>query len=177
MTDIFITEAQKLNFLHSAIRVNHAGERAAKNIYSSQIKFTKDSNTKKLLEHMLEQELVHLEYFENEMKKSHVRPSLLLPLWDLLSHSLGAATALMGKEASMMCTEAVEEVIDEHYASQIHKLENAEIKNKIEQFRQEELEHRDIAISNDAHLSPAYKILSKVIKSSCRIAINLSKKI
>jgi ubiquinone biosynthesis monooxygenase Coq7 len=177
MTDIFITATQKRDFLNSAIRVNHAGERAAKNIYSSQIKFTKDPETKKLLAHMLEQELVHLEYFENEMKKSHARPSLLLPLWDFLSHSLGASTAIMGKEAAMMCTEAVEEVIDEHYSSQVKKLENSEMKNKIEQFRQEELEHKNIAISNDAHLSPAYKILSKIIKSGCRIAINLSKKI
>ena len=174
MAQVFINESQEKSFLHSAIRVNHAGERAAKNIYSAQIKFTKNPETKKLLEHMLEQELVHLEFFECEMKKSHVRPSLLLPIWDLFSYALGASTAIMGKNATMICTQAVEEVIDEHYASQLDFIKDLEIKNKIEKFRQEELEHRDIAISNGSFSN---NLLSNIIKIGCKIAINLSKKI
>jgi ubiquinone biosynthesis monooxygenase Coq7 len=174
MTEIFITKSKKQQFMHSAMRVNHAGERAAKNIYSAQIRFTKDPETKKLLEHMLGQELVHLEFFENELRRSSIRPSLLLPIWDFLSYSLGASTALMGKTASMICTQAVEEVIDEHYSSQVKFIENSEIKSKIEQFRQEELEHRDIAIS---HGSFRDNLLSNIIKFGCKIAIKLSKKI
>jgi ubiquinone biosynthesis monooxygenase Coq7 len=44
-----------------------------------------------------------------------VRPTLLYPLWQGLAWGLGAGTALMGREAAMACTEAVETVIGEHY--------------------------------------------------------------
>jgi ubiquinone biosynthesis monooxygenase Coq7 len=37
-------------------------------------------------------------------------------------YALGAATALMGKEAAMACTVAVEATITEHYNSQIRDL-------------------------------------------------------
>ena len=177
MTELFLTDEHKNRYLHESIRVNHAGERAAKNIYSAQIKFTKNPKTKKLLEHMLEQELVHLDYFENQLRERRVRPSLLLPLWDVMSYSLGAVTAIMGKEAAMMCTESVEDVIDQHYESQLDILEDKDLKDKIEQFREEELEHKQTATENDAHLSPAYSLLSNVIKFGCSAAIKLSKKL
>lgn len=52
----------------------------------------------------------------NKMQDQHrVRPTLLWEVARAGGFALGAVTALMGKEAAMACTEAVETVIGEHY--------------------------------------------------------------
>merc|ERR1712127_399709 len=96
---------------------------------------------------MKEHEKEHCDYFENEIKKRKIKPTKFLPLWDLLGVGLGFGTTLLGKKAAMLCTASVEEVIDKHYANQIKQLEDdeKELKDKIIQFREDELHHRDIA--------------------------------
>jgi ubiquinone biosynthesis monooxygenase Coq7 len=160
------------------IRVNHAGESGARRIYKGQLAILKNN---KEIEHMYEQEVVHLDYFDKEMKERNVRPTLLSPLWHGFGFAMGAVTAVLGEKAAMACTVAVEEVIGEHYAEQEkylreHNLEK-ELREKIVQFRDEELEHRDIGIKNDAENAVGYDILTKAIKSFTRAAIFLSKRI
>ncbi len=171
----------KKEVISEILRVNHAGELGAKRIYEGQIAFTKDQKQKKLMLHMKEQELEHLRFFENEIPKRKARPTIMTPFWEICAYGLGAATAMMGAKAAMACTEAVEEVINEHYLEQISVLENfheeTELKDKIEKFRQEELEHQRIAVENDAHEAPVYEILGGVVRGLCKIAINISKKI
>ena len=102
-----------------------------------------------------------------------VRPSVLHPLWHVAGFVLGAGTALMGERAAMACTVAVEEVIDEHYASQEERLDESEseLKAHIAKFRADELEHRDIGLDHGAEQAPAYRLLSAVIKAGSRAAI------
>lgn len=166
-------------YLKEVIRVNHAGEYGAIRIYQGQYAFLKNSSDKDLIKEMRNQEQKHLEFFEQQIKMNQVRPTALLPIWHVLGYALGATTALFGKNAAMVCTEAVEEVIDEHYLSQIKQLPDnkQELKDKIEQFRQEELEHKEIAHNHSSDLNLFHKILGKGIKIGCKIAINLSKKI
>ncbi|MES2677906.1 MAG: demethoxyubiquinone hydroxylase family protein [Pseudomonadota bacterium] len=172
------TQEQKL---HQAIRVNHAGEYGAKQIYKGQLavfKFKKDQPTVDLIEHMQEQEEVHFNYFNQKMVEQKVRPTLMQPLWQVAGFALGFITAAMGKKAAMACTVAVEEVIDEHYQEQLNNLEaDAELKEKIEQFRQEELEHRDIGLAHHAEDLTIYKPLSFIIKNASKMAIAISTKI
>jgi ubiquinone biosynthesis monooxygenase Coq7 len=88
-------------------------------------------------------------------------------------------TAAMGERAAMACTVAVEEAIDEHYSAQSAVLgENeAPLRDTIEKFRAEELEHRDIGLANEAELAPAYKVLSAAIKAGCKVAIAVSERV
>ncbi len=167
----------KFDLIKKIIRVNHAGEYAAVRIYKSQARVFKEKEFKKMLEHMKEQESHHLEYFAEALKQNEIRPTKLLPLWKILSHILGYGTALLGKKAAMVCTVAVEEIISDHYQEQISQLDDGELKDKIRQFRQEEIEHHDIGIENKAEEAFGYNVLSKVIKCGCRIAIALSKKV
>ena len=112
------------------------------------------------------------------MINEKVRPTLMQPLWQVAGFALGFTTALLGKKAAMACTVAVEEVIDEHYQDQINNLDaSEELKEKIEQFRQEELEHRDIGLQNYAENSKVYKPLSFIIKNASKLAIAISTKI
>ena len=128
---------------------------------------------------MKEHEKEHFEYFENEIKKRNIKPTKLLPLWDLLGVGLGFGTTILGKKAAMLCTASVEEVIQEHYADQIKQLEVDEkkLKDKITKFREDELDHKNIAYEEGATKEGPYSILDKVIKTSSKIAIRISEKI
>ena len=165
------------------IRVDHAGERGAVKIYEGQLlalnTFVKDENLKKTIEEMKKHEKEHCEFFENEIKKRNIQPTKFLPLWDLLGVGLGFGSTLLGKKATMLCTASVEEVIDGHYKNQIHILEDdeKELKNKITKFRDDELNHRDIAYEGGATKEGLYGLLDKLIKTSSRVAIKISKKI
>ena len=165
------------------IRVDHAGERGAIKIYEGQLlalnTFVKDENLKKTIEKMKNHEKEHLDFFNKEIKKRNIKPTKLLPLWDLLGVGLGFGSAIIGKKATMLCTASVEEVIDEHYQNQINELDSDEkvLKEKIKKFREDELHHRDIAYKQGASKKGLYAILDKIIKTGSKVAINISEKI
>ena len=165
------------------IRVDHAGERGAIKIYEGQLlalnTFVKDENLKKIIQEMKAHEKEHCIYFENEIKKRNIKPTKLMPLWDLLGVSLGFGSTLLGKKAAMLCTASVEEVIDEHYKKQINQLKTDEkiLKEKIKKFRLDELHHKDIAYEKGATKKGLYKILDRIIKTGSKVAINISEKI
>jgi len=165
------------------IRVDHAGERGAIKIYEGQLlaldTLVKDDNLKKTIQEMKAQEKEHCNYFENEIKKRNIKPTKLIPLWDLLGVGLGFGSTLLGKKAAMLCTASVEEVIDEHYKKQINQLKPDEniLKEKIKKFREDELNHKDIAYDEGATKKGLYKILDKIIKTGSKVAINISEKI
>ncbi len=166
--------------LEEIIRVNQAGEYGAKRIYQGQLATIRNPAAKKQIQHMLDQELEHLEYFNQKLGAGRIRPTLLQPFWHLGGFALGAVTALMGKEAAMACTVAVESVIDDHYREQLEQLEphaDTGLKEKITQFRKEEAEHHDLGLAEGAEQAPAYPLLSGAIRLITRTAIGLSKKI
>jgi len=165
------------------IRVDHAGERGAIKIYEGQLlalnTFVKNENLKKTIEKMKNDEKEHLDFFNEEIKKRNIKPTKLLPLWDLLGVGLGFSSAIIGKKATMLCTASIEEVIDEHYQNQIKELDSEEkvLKDKIKKFRDDELHHRDIAYEQGASKKGLYSILDKIIKTGSKVAISISEKI
>ena len=169
--------------LEEIIRVDHAGERGAIKIYEGQLLALKtikqDNNLKDKIEEMKEQEKEHLEYFEKEIQKRKIKPTYLLPLWDVIGITLGFGTALLGKKAAMLCTASVEEVIEDHYQNQLKKLGNDEmdLKTKIEKFKGDEVNHKNMAYESGATNKGLYFIMDKVIKTGSRIAITISEKI
>ena len=171
------------NRVEEFIRVDHAGERGAVKIYEGQLlalnTIVKDENLRKTIEEMKLHEKEHCEFFEKEIKKRKIKPTKFLPLWDLLGVGLGFGSTLLGKKAAMLCTASVEEVIDKHYLDQINQLgpDEKELKEKITKFRQDELDHKDIAYEEGASKKGLYSLMDKVIKTGSRIAINISEKI
>ena len=161
------------------IRVNHAGEFGAKRIYEGQLAVLKNTKDAAVIEHMKEQELHHLETFEKLIVERKVRPTVLHPLWNVAGFALGVGTALLGPKAAMACTVAVEEVIDEHYADQAAQLteDEGELKETINRFRDEELEHRDTAIDLGGETTPGYPVLRRTIRAGSKLAIWLSERL
>ena len=169
--------------LEEIIRVDHAGERGAIKIYEGQLLALKTIKQNEVLkdkiEKMKEQEKEHLEYFEIQIQKRKIKPTYLLPFWDLTSVALGFSTALLGKKATLLCTASVEKVIEKHYQSQLKKLGNDEkdLKEKIEKFKKDETRHKNIAYDSGATNKGLYLIMDKVIQTGSRIAIAISEKI
>ena len=166
--------------LEEIIRVDHAGEFGATRIYDGQIAiFGKKSKIGKTIKHMADQEQEHIETFEKLILNHRVRPTALLPVWNVAGYFLGVATAMMGEKAAMACTVAVEKVIGEHYHKQtsLLKEDHKKLKATIKKFAQDELEHHDIGIAHDAEKTPGYTILTKFIEMGCKTAIAVSKKI
>ena len=169
--------------LEEIIRVDHAGERGAIKIYEGQLlalnTFKKDEKLKKLIEEMKEHEKEHFEYFDKEIQKRNIKPTIFLPLWDLLGVTLGFGTTMLGQKAAMLCTASVEEVIEDHYQNQLKKIGNdeKELKTKIEKFRGDEINHKNIAYEAGATNKGLYSVMDKIIKTGSRIAITISEKI
>jgi ubiquinone biosynthesis monooxygenase Coq7 len=164
------------------IRVDHAGEYGAVRIYEGQLAVMRtrleSQGAAQAIAHMAEQEQRHLKAFDRLVNERRVRPTALEPVWRVAGFALGAATAFMGEKTAMACTAAVEEVIDEHYARQVEKLDDdPALKKTLEDFRADEIAHREEALAHGAQAAPGYRLLSGAIKAGCRIAIRLSERI
>ena len=165
------------------LRVDHAGGYGAVAIYRGQRavfdKLPHKARTAALLKEMEDGEAHHLETFDRLLAERKVRPTLLAPLWNAAGFGLGAATALMGEKAAMACTEAVEDVIEKHYAEQIDELEASEpaLAETVRKFRDDELEHKRTAEEEGAHDVPGYRLLSAAIRAGCRAAIRIAEKV
>lgn len=165
------------------LRVDHAGEYAAVHIYRAQRAVFEGRAGKAAIaadmEEMRGQEQVHLERFQALLKAENVRPTVMTPVWRLAALALGAGTALIGEKGAHACTEAVESVIEEHYADQIAEVQDRDpaLAAELAKFREEELAHHDHAIEHGSRDAPAYELLSAVIKAGCRVAIKVSERV
>ncbi|MGE0183178.1 MAG: demethoxyubiquinone hydroxylase family protein [Parvularculaceae bacterium] len=165
------------------LRVDHAGEHGAVEIYRGQrAVFDALSGKAAIAEKLREMEngeADHLKTFNRLLAERGVRPTLLSPLWSIAGFGLGATTALMGEKAAMACTAAVEEVIEAHYAQQAETLDDADpaLAETVRAFREDELAHKKTAEAHGAREAFGYSILKSAIQTGCRLAIRLSEKI
>ena len=168
------------------IRVDQAGEYGATRIYAGQLAVMGDRGPHSAeIRAMADQEAGHLAKFDALVARRGTRPTALQPVWSVAGYALGAATALIGPEAAMACTAAVEEEIDRHYTRQLDELEAAkgtanddpELAAMIEKFRADERAHKDAAYAAGAERAPGFPLLSAAIRLGCRAAIRLSERI
>ena len=162
------------------LRVDQAGEYGATRIYAGQLAVLGDRHPSSgLVARMAEHEKGHLRHFDELLAARGIRPTVLQPFWAVAGHALGAATALIGPEAAMACTAAIEDEIDAHYSEQLDALGDSDpdLSASIARFQADEREHRDAAIAAGAEQSPVYPLLYSAIRTGCRIAIELSKRI
>ncbi len=172
-------DPDKATLIDQIIRVDQAGEYGAKRIYEGQLAVLGHTDAAPALREMLAQEEEHLKRFNGLMAERGVRPTALQPVWHVAGFAIGAATALLGKEAAMACTVAVEDVIGEHYREQAEKLgdDEKELRDTISAFRDDELHHRDVSLAHGAQQALGYEVLTTAIKTGTRVAIWLAKRI
>lgn len=117
----------------------------------------------------------------------------MYPVWKIAATALGWGTAMLGREAAMACTEAVETEIGTHYNGQVRELlvwvrgmeergeeVGEEVKglvNTLRKIRDEELEHLDTAVEEDAKKAEGYEVLNWMVRGGCRGAIWISERV
>ncbi|KAJ5820031.1 hypothetical protein N7474_005622 [Penicillium riverlandense] len=191
----YVLSKKQREFLDSALRVNQAGELAATLIYKAQTPQIVRSHPhlRPLMKHMYDQEAGHFKTFNQLIAKHEIRPTAMYPVWEVAATFLGWSTAALGREAAMACTEAVETEIGSHYNDQVREIlsweadaqrrgeeldeELKEMLSTFRRIRDEELEHLDHAVANDAKEAKPYDPLVDVIRLGCRTAIKISEKV
>ncbi|XP_035253127.1 5-demethoxyubiquinone hydroxylase, mitochondrial [Anguilla anguilla] len=177
------TDSEEKAMLDRMLRVDHAGEYGANRIYAGQMAVLGRTQSGPLIQTMWDQEKYHLQKFDEILAENRIRPTFLLPLWNIAGFVLGASSALLGKEGAMACTVAVEESISEHYNSQIRALMEAdpdrytELLQLIKEFRDDEMEHHDTGLEHDAESMPGYGLMKSLIQLGCRAAIYASERV
>jgi ubiquinone biosynthesis monooxygenase Coq7 len=189
-----LTKVQQ-EFLDKALRVNHAGELAATLIYTAQTPPIAKAHPhlRPLMKHMYDQEAGHFKTFNHLLARHRIRPTAMYPVWQAAATVLGWGTGVMGREAAMACTEAVETEIGDHYNEQVRVLlqwvqemedrgeevgeELTSLVKDVKRIRDEELEHLDHAVENDAKEANPYELLTGVIRAGCRGAIWVTEKV
>lgn len=176
-----LADPTKKRIIDRMLRVDHAGEIGARQIYAGQLAVFGGTPVGRVIAEMAAQEKKHLDAFDRLVVERRVRPTAMMPLWNAAGYALGLGTALLGREAAMACTVAVEEVIAEHYNDQVRTLldwkNEADLRALFREFRDDELEHKDTGIEHNAENAPFYKALSNVIKTGCRAAIAITERI
>jgi len=145
------------------------------------------------MSHMHAQEAGHFSTFNRLLAHHRIRPTAMYPIWSLASSFLGWSTGLMGREAAMACTEAVETEIGQHYNGQVRVLlgwvkemeergeevgdEVRELVATLKMIRDEELEHLDEAVGEGAREARPYELLNRVVRGGCRGAIWVSERV
>jgi len=188
-TALLSAEKDTEELIAKILRVDHAGEFGADRIYAGQMFVLGKTEVGDLIQEMWDQEKEHKAKFEELLPKYRVRPTALIPLWNVAGYALGFGTALLGKEAAMACTVAVEDAIGTHYSDQLRSLledagrypddpeKHKELLDIIKKFRDDEMDHHDTGLAHDAEKFPAYDLLFNVIKVGCKVAIAASERV
>lgn len=177
--------AHQRELIDCMLRVDQAGELGADAIYKGQMDvLRKDEDVGPVIQHMWDQEKLHLSVMNKMVSENRIRPSALTPFWSIAGYTLGVASALLGPRAAMACTEAVEEVINEHYNDQIRELmtmkgnaQVSKLQNIIREFRDDELGHMHVAVEHDSKQAPLYDPITAVIRQGCRTAIWIASRV
>lgn len=142
------------------LQSDHAGECGAVMIYRGVLDVSRNPAVRSFAEQHLLGELRHRAFFDEWLPTRH--QSRLLPLWKASGWILGAVAALFGQRGVYRTVAAVETFVESHYVAQIEamrsKPELAALAAKLQQFCDDEVEHRNDAA---ARLHDAGGILAR----------------
>lgn len=162
------------------IRVDHAGEYGAVNIYRAQLliakRFYKDIQSN--LEEMLAHEQEHLKIFNGLLQSRGIRSCHALGIWGLGGFLVGLFTAVMGRRAIWVCTDSIESTVLHHLEWQLAFLEqhDREVHNAVLSIKSDEEAHQDYGAAHGSG-SIVYAPIFLIVRYSTKFAIWLSTKL
>jgi ubiquinone biosynthesis monooxygenase Coq7 len=127
------------------LRVNHGGEHGAIRIYRAQIAMARlrCPDLLPFLMDTLGHEERHLAAFRSMMPARAAKPCRAMWIWSVGGALLGGLTGLMGREAVLACTEAVEATVHRHLDDQLRYLDprDADLAALVRDIQNEEVGH------------------------------------
>ncbi|MAZ03518.1 MAG: demethoxyubiquinone hydroxylase family protein [Sneathiella sp.] len=150
------------------IKVDHAGENGAVNIYRAQrtvARFRSRSLTRQLEQNM-QHELAHRRLFANYLAENGIRRCKSYFACGAGGYVLGFVTGLIGPTAIAATTYAVENVVLKHLQEQIHYLrqEDKDAHDRVMQIIEDEKAHHDAARDQLPGNQLMTNILIRVVK-------------
>lgn len=157
------------------IKVNHAGEFGAINIYRAQILVARlaSPGIVSILKDFLVHEKKHLKIFQEVLSRRGVRRCRSYWLCGIGGYALGLITALLGKSGIMACTAAVETVVTRHLIKQIAELRHEgdiEALQAVEAIVAEEVEHLEVGVAEGKN-SMLYKPVGLAVSAATSFVI------
>lgn len=162
------------------IRVDHAGELGAINIYRAQLSiaklFYKDIVPE--LSDMLTHEKEHFSTFNNLLLRRSIRSCYALWFWAIGGYILGLITGLLGRNAIWVCTNAIETTVLHHLDWQLNFLHKHDLEahNAVHSIKSDEEAHQKLG-ENKGTSSVLYSPIFFLVKGSTKYAIWLSTKL
>lgn len=146
------------------LKVNHAGEFGAINIYKSQIFFSKMfmKELVPLLESFLEDEKRHLGIFWEEITRRNGIKCKSYWLCGLGGYVMGFVSSLLGRRGIMACTWAVESVVVKHLESQLsylREVDDEQAYNTVRKIMEDEINHREEGLNKGGNTNIWYQPL------------------
>ncbi|WP_440905667.1 demethoxyubiquinone hydroxylase family protein [Catenovulum sp. SX2] len=162
------------------LRVDHAGELGAINIYTAQLFLAKYfyHDIVAELQDMLLHEKQHFNTFDSLLKSRGLRSCYALRLWAIGGFLLGLFTALLGRNAIWICTNAVETTVLHHLESQLDLLKfiDKEAYAAVLSIKTDEENHQSTAVNNASNSCFAWPI-NILVGNTTKFAIWLSTKL
>jgi len=158
----------KIDTPKKILKVNHAGEFGAINIYRSQLFFSKIfmKDLVPLLESFLEDEKRHLDIFWQEINRRNGIKCKSFWLCGLGGYVMGLVSSLLGRKGIMACTWAVESVVINHLEEQLIYLKQVNDQEALETVKaimEDEVNHRDEGLSQGGASNIFYQPLRFMI--------------
>lgn len=150
------------------IKVDHAGENGAVNIYRAQ-KLVARLRAPSLLEELIDfqkHEEHHRDIFADYLKTRSIRRCVSYHLCGLGGFALGMITGIIGKQAIFATTYAVENVVLQHLKHQMEYLEGTDdvAFNCVNEIFIDEQQHHDTARDNLDTDSILSRLLIRIVK-------------
>lgn len=171
--------SQHYKLIDKMIRVDHAGEYGAQSIYAGQLSALHSSPQYDTINTMKLQEIEHLQRLNRLIVERRVRPTLLMPIWNIGGYMMGYISGMLGSSSAMACTVAVEDVITSHYNDQLREcnelsIDDTDIKSMIKKHRDDEESHSQIGIDNQAKSAPLYEVQNNTITYMTKAAVQVA---
>lgn len=152
------------------MRINHTGEVCAQALYQGQALTASLPEVREQMEQAAAEEIDHLAWCEERLRELGSRPSLLNPLFFAMSYGIGATAGAVSDRISLGFVAATEQLVERHLDNHLQQLPLEDIKSRaiLEQMREDEIEHGNLALEAGGAVFPqpvkdAMVLMSKVM--------------
>lgn len=146
-TDLDALTPEERGLSASLMRVNHVGEVCAQALYNGQALATSNEGLRASLQRAAREETDHLAWTQQRLTDLNARPSLLNPLWYGASFALGYLAGRTSDRLSLGFVVETERQVEEHLASHLVRLPEADHASRaiVAQMKEDEARHADNA--------------------------------
>lgn len=139
------------------MRVNHVGEVCAQALYAGQSLTARDPVNREALDEAAREEVDHLVWSEQRLRELEGRTSLLNPLWYAGAFAVGTVAGALGDRWSLAFLAETERQVEEHLNGHLERLPPGDARTRavVQAMRDDEIRHRDTALSLGAAELPA----------------------